>query len=176
MLQNLSVSRSPDPRHQLSWASRTIILDTPSVSHKNLIKIWYNSLSTRHLKTLFATNMFALSLPSFSLVALLLLCWASVRKQFKLYELLSFTLVCEHRFLSSETSIWSRLTASNAVNRHMCNVAESILQQISVMRTWDVMSFWTIILGTPSVSHNNLITIWYEQPERVSLEHPVCHI
>ena len=30
------------------------------------------SLSTRHLKTPFATNMFALSLPSFSLVALLL--------------------------------------------------------------------------------------------------------
>ena len=31
-----------------------------------------NSLSTRHLKTPFATNMFALSLPSFCPVALLL--------------------------------------------------------------------------------------------------------
>ena len=33
------------------------------------------------------------------------------------------------------------LTASNAVNWHICNVAISILQQIYVMRTWDVMSF-----------------------------------
>ena len=40
------------------------------------IRIFSKSLvhgrSTRHLKTLFATNMFDLSLPSFSLVALLL--------------------------------------------------------------------------------------------------------
>ena len=39
-----------------------------------------NSLSTGNLKTLFATNIFALSLPSFSLVALLLtVCPSSIK-------------------------------------------------------------------------------------------------
>ena len=42
--------------------------------------------------------------------------------QVKLYELLSFTIVREHRFLGSETSIWPRLTASNAVNYHILHV------------------------------------------------------
>ena len=59
----------------------------------------------------------------------------------KLYEPLAFTFVREHRFLGSETSIWPRLTASNAVNYHILHFSKSILQQISVMRTWDVMSF-----------------------------------
>ena len=77
-------------------------------------------LSTCHLKTPFVINSFALSLPAFSLVALFLpLSCASVRKQDKLYESLSFTIVREHKLLASETSIWSRLTASNAVNRHI---------------------------------------------------------
>ena len=31
------ISRSPDPRRHLSWASRIIILDTPGVSHENLV-------------------------------------------------------------------------------------------------------------------------------------------
>ena len=58
-----------------------------------------------------------------------------------LYESLSFTLVREHRFLGSETSIWPRLMASDAVNYHILHSPKSIQQQISVMRTWDVMGF-----------------------------------
>ena len=53
------------------------------------------------------------------------LSWASVRKQVKLYESLSFTIVCEHRFLDSETSIWSSLTASKAVNYHFHHVTKT---------------------------------------------------
>ena len=47
------------------------------------------------------------------------LCWASVRKQVQLYQLLSFTVVCQHGLLASETSICLRLMASNAVNCHI---------------------------------------------------------
>ena len=43
----------------------------------------------------------------------------------KLYESWSFTLVREHRFFSSETSIWPRLTASNAVNYHFLHEAKT---------------------------------------------------
>ena len=46
-------------------------------------------------------------------------------KQVKLYELLSFTIVREHRFLGSETSIWPRLTASKAVNYHFLHAAKT---------------------------------------------------
>ena len=69
------------------------------------------------------------------------LSWASVRKKVKLYELLCLTLVSEHRFLGSEASIWPRLTASNAVKCHIGNIAESMMHQTYVMRTWDVLSF-----------------------------------
>ena len=44
-------------------------------------------------------------------------------KQVKLYESLSFTLVREHRFLYSETSIWPRPMASNAINYHILHQA-----------------------------------------------------
>ena len=47
-----------------------------------LSRFLVHSRSTRHLKTPFATNMFALSLPSFSLVALLLtVCPSSIKIQ-----------------------------------------------------------------------------------------------
>ena len=62
-------------------------------------------------------------------------------KQVKLYEFLSFTLVREHRFLRSETSIWPRLTASNAVNYNILHLSESILQQISGSASSIVMGF-----------------------------------
>ena len=37
----------------------------------------------------------------------------------------------QHRFLASETYIWSRLVASNVVNWHICNVVKQVFQQIS---------------------------------------------
>ena len=51
--------------------------------------------------------------------------WASVRKQVKLYESLSFTVVRKQRILGSETYIWPRLTASNAVNYHFYHVTKT---------------------------------------------------
>ena len=50
-------------------------------------------------------------------------------------------LVREHRFLGSGKSIWSRLTASNAVNSHSLHLSKSILQQISGSASSVVMSF-----------------------------------
>ena len=107
-----------------------------------LSKSLVHSRSTRHLKTPFAIYICLLfRCPVSPWSQYYSLSWASVRKQVKLYESLSFTLVREHRFLGSVTSIWPRLMASNAANWHISNVAKSILQRISVMRTWDVMSF-----------------------------------
>ena len=64
-----------------------------------------------------------------------------VGKQVKLYESLSFTLVREHRLWADRTCVGPGLIVYHAVNLHISNVAKSILQQISMMRTWDVMSF-----------------------------------
>ena len=52
---------------------------------------------------------------------------------------MSFTLVREHKFLSSETTIWPRLTASNAINYHLLHAARPFPKQISGSGTWDVM-------------------------------------
>ena len=54
---------------------------------------------------------------------------------------MSFTLVREHRLWASETSIWPRLTASNAVNYHILHLSKSILQQISGSASSVVMGF-----------------------------------
>ena len=57
-------------------------------------------------------------------------------KHVKLNELLSFTLVREHRFLASETSIWPCLMASNVINYHMlhqgkiCSAANIRIQDV----------------------------------------------
>ena len=37
----------------------------------------------------------------------------------------SFTIVRQHKLLASETSIWPRLTASNAVNYHILHEAKT---------------------------------------------------
>ena len=60
------------------------------------------------MKTPFATNVLARSLPAFSLVALLLFELRFVMKQIKLHESLSFTPVRRHKLSGSETSIWLR--------------------------------------------------------------------
>ena len=59
----------------------------------------------------------------------------------KLYELWAFTLVRQHRFVGSETSMSSRLKASDVDNYHVLHCPKSIQQQISGFRTWNVMSF-----------------------------------
>ena len=104
------------------------------------------------------------------------LSWASVRKQVKLYELLSFTIVREHRFLGSETSIWPRLMASKrrqlsysassqnlSCSKHLwCARGMSWASKTTLPDTWR----WFIL---------SFIQMWCIDPEHVSLEDPVCH-
>ena len=103
------------------------------------------------------------------------LSWAFVWNQVMLYELLSFTLVREHRFLGFKTSIWSRLTVSKAVNYHFLH--EARICPGANLRIQDVgcHELLAALLDTTWWSFLSFIQMWCIDPEHVSLEDPVCH-
>ena len=91
-------------------------------------------------------------------------------------EGMSFTLVRDHKLLVSETSIWRRLTASNAVNYHVYHAAKTCAPADLCTHDNNRHGAHTrYCLITSGASVHNLIKIWQMEPEHASLEDPVCH-
>ena len=60
-----------------------------------------------------------------------------------------------HRFLGSETSIWPRLTASNAVNDHILHVAKiyhaaDLRIRVVCCHACSVLCLWLLFMLVPS--------------------------
>ena len=154
-------SKSPDPGRGMSWASNTTLLDASWWSFLSFIQMWCIDPEHVSLEDPVCQIVLLLRCPVSPWSHYYSLNWASVRKQVKLYESLSFTIVRQHRFLASETSMWLPLMASTPQTGIF-----AMLQQIFFSRyMWCARGMsWasrTIILDTPGVSHKNLITIWH---------------